>query len=109
MFDNQRALENDKLDGYAKEAGIDMGKFKKCVADSGKYKARIEADQGTAAKLGARGTPAFFINGRFLSGAQPFPAFKTIIDEELKKAKDSGISKKDYYAKAVEEKGEKAM
>jgi protein-disulfide isomerase len=29
------------------------------------------------------GTPAFFINGRFLSGAQPFDAFKTIIDDEI--------------------------
>jgi protein-disulfide isomerase len=29
------------------------------------------------------GTPAFFINGRFLSGAQPFQAFQTIIDDEI--------------------------
>jgi len=34
-------------------------------------------------QLGVTGTPAFFINGRFLSGAQQFPAFKKIIDEEL--------------------------
>jgi protein-disulfide isomerase len=33
--------------------------------------------------LGVTGTPAFFINGRFLSGAQPFEAFQSIIDEEL--------------------------
>ena len=37
-------------------------------------------------KIGARGTPAFFINGKFLSGAQPFEAFKAMIDEELKTA-----------------------
>jgi protein-disulfide isomerase len=39
-----------------------------------------------AAKLGVSGTPAFFVNGRFLSGAQPFSAFKSMIDEELGKS-----------------------
>jgi hypothetical protein len=39
-----------------------------------------------AGKIGARGTPAFFINGKFLSGAQPFENFKSRIDEELKHA-----------------------
>ncbi len=38
-----------------------------------------------ASKLGVTGTPAFFINGRFLSGAQPFSSFKRVIDEELAK------------------------
>lgn len=110
MFENQRALEDKDIEGYAKTAGLDMGKFKKCLSDTnGKGAAHIKADQELATKLGARGTPAFFINGRFLSGAQPFPAFKAIIDEELNKAKNSGIGKKDYYAKVVEEKGEKAM
>ena len=46
----------------------------------------IEADAAAGGKIGARGTPAFFINGKFLSGAQPFEAFKAKIDEELKTA-----------------------
>lgn len=108
LFENQRALEDANIESYAKEVGLDLNKFKKCQADA-KIKKRIEDDQAVAARLGARGTPAFFINGRFLSGAQPFPNFQVIIDEELKKAKDSGISKKDYYSKAVEQKGEKAI
>jgi predicted DsbA family dithiol-disulfide isomerase len=74
-----------------------------------KYKSSIEADTQRASQLGARGTPAFFVNGRFRSGAQPFPAFQAIIDEELKKAKESGIAKGQYYARQVEEKGEKQM
>ena len=40
-----------------------------------------DADAGTA--LGVNGTPAFFINGREVEGAQPFENFKRVIDEEL--------------------------
>ena len=108
LFENQRALEDADLAKYAAEIGSDKGSWKSCV-DGSKYKSKIDADQRQAAQLGARGTPAFFINGRFLSGAQPFEAFKTIIDEELKKAQASGIAKGDYYAKAVEQKGKKAL
>ena len=108
LFDNQRAQEDTNIDTYAKDAGLDAAKFKKCQADP-KIKKRIEEDQAVAARLGARGTPAFFINGRFLSGAQPLPNFTAIIDEELKKAKESGIAKKEYYSKAVEQKGEKSI
>lgn len=108
LFANQRSLEDADLEKYASEIGVDMGKFKSCMS-SNKYAKKIDDHQRTAQRLGARGTPAFFINGRFLSGAQPFAAFKTIIDEELKKAKESGISKGDYYAKAVVAKGAKAL
>jgi protein-disulfide isomerase len=62
-----------------------MDKFKKAIEDK-KLAAAVEADSAMGAKIGARGTPAFFVNGRFLSGAQPFDRFKAIIDEELKKA-----------------------
>ncbi len=108
MFANQQQLSPESYEKWAGEIGLDTNRFKKCFADS-KYKARIEEDQKTAMQLGARGTPAFFINGRFLSGAQPQPAFEALIDEELKKAKASGISARDYYQKAVVEKGEKSM
>ena len=62
-----------------------MGKFKAAL-DAQKGKEAIEADAAAGGKIGARGTPAFFINGKFLSGAQPFEAFKAKIDEELKTA-----------------------
>ena len=45
--------------------------------------AQIDEDQKLAAKVGARGTPNFLINGEQLSGAQPFPTFKMVIEEEL--------------------------
>jgi len=104
LFENQQALERDKLEGYAKDVGLNMGKVKAAL-DSGKHKAAIEADQGLARGLGASGTPSFFINGRSLRGAQPFDAFKAVIDEELAKAKDlvaKGTAKSALYEKLTE-------
>jgi protein-disulfide isomerase len=37
-------------------------------------------------RLGVSGTPAFFVNGRLLVGAQPFDNFVRVIDEELARA-----------------------
>ena len=51
---------------------------------SAEVRARIDEDKSEARRLGVTGTPGFFINGRFLSGAQPFSAFERMIDEELK-------------------------
>ena len=54
--------------------------------DSGKHKAAVDADMAAVTKAGARiGTPSFFINGKLLQGAQPYPAFKAAIDEALAK------------------------
>ena len=84
IFANQHEIKPDKLRAYAKEIGLDLAKFDKDVA-SPDVKKRIEADSQEAEKLGVSGTPAFFINGRYLSGAQPFENFKKMIDEELAK------------------------
>jgi len=59
-----------------------MPKFNACV-DSRKYKDTIEKDIAEGNEAGVDGTPAIFINGRLISGAQPYEAFKKIIDEEL--------------------------
>ena len=64
--------------------GLDAARFNACF-DGHKYKSVIEADVKAADAAGVSGTPAFFINGRTLTGAQPFEAFKRIIDEELKR------------------------
>jgi protein-disulfide isomerase len=104
MFANQTALERDKLDGYAKDIGLNMAKFKTAM-DTNKHKAEIDADQKEARDLGAAGTPSFFINGRSLRGAQPFDAFKALIDEEITKAKAlaaSGTPRNQLYAKIIE-------
>jgi protein-disulfide isomerase len=72
----------EDLKFYAKDLGLNQEVFDKCLA-SGKYKAAIQKDLNEAANLGLTGTPAFFINGRELSGAQPLEVFAQIIDEEL--------------------------
>ena len=84
IFANQREMSPAKYEQYAAEIGIDVEKFKKDVVDAA-TKSGIDKDAAEASALGVTGTPAFFINGRYLSGAQPFPAFKKIIDEELSK------------------------
>lgn len=70
---------------YAKDLGLNQELFDKCLA-RGKYKAAIQKDLNEAANLGLTGTPAFFINGRELSGAQSVQAISQIIDEELSRA-----------------------
>jgi protein-disulfide isomerase len=84
IFANQRELEPAKFEEYAEEMGLDMKQYRADVASSG-VKARVDGDKEEARKLGVTGTPGFFINGRFFSGAQPFEAFKERIDEELDK------------------------
>ena len=84
IFKNQRDLSTETFEKYAAQLGLDLEKYKKDL-DSAALKKRIDGDTSQARQLGATGTPAFFINGRFLSGAQPIDSFKRLIDEMLKK------------------------
>ena len=84
IFANQRDLSEQTYEKYAAEIGLDLDKFK-ADSKSPAVQKRISGDMAQASKLGVTGTPAFFINGRFLSGAQPFSSFKRVIDEELAK------------------------
>ncbi len=84
IFENQREMSEANYLVYAKQIGLDVEKFKKDLK-SAVVKKRIDDDKSAASKLGVTGTPAFFINGRYLSGNQPLASFKRLIDEELKK------------------------
>ena len=81
-----RVLTRDKILEAAKALGLNVDRFTKDL-DSHSHKAAIDEMTGEAMRVGASGTPASFINGRFLSGAQPYEAFKKLVDEELAKAK----------------------
>ena len=97
LFANQQALERPSLEKYAEEIGLNVDKFKADL-DSGKWKQKVDQEQAEGNKIGARGTPSFFINGKSFVGAQPYEAFKAKIDEEIKNA-DALIKKGTPVAK----------
>ena len=82
IFGNQQGMAPEKYVEYAKQLGLNVETFKKDVASEA-VKKRLDEDVKEAASLGVSGTPAFFINGLFTSGAKPFEQFKQIIDQEL--------------------------
>jgi protein-disulfide isomerase len=82
LFEGQRLLSEAQYEAWAREIGLDVEQFKRDAA-SEVVKARVQADLAEAEELGVSGTPAFFINGRYLSGAQPFANFKRMIDAAL--------------------------
>jgi protein-disulfide isomerase len=107
MFANQQALAPADLEKYAQEVGLNVAKWKKDLADP-KIKEQIKSDQALASSVGANGTPTFMINGREVVGAQAFPAFKAVIDEEIKKADEllkKGTKIEDVYTKLMEQAG----
>jgi protein-disulfide isomerase len=86
LWDNQGNITDDKLKEIATNSGIDVAKFQAC-SSSNKFYKEIDKDQADGMAAGVSGTPAYFVNGKFLSGAQPFESFQQIIDEELAKKK----------------------
>jgi protein-disulfide isomerase len=82
IFENQREMSPENYLKWAGEIGLDVEKFTKDIA-SPDLKKRIDKEVAEAGALGVTGTPGFFINGKFLSGAKPFASFKTVIDKEL--------------------------
>jgi protein-disulfide isomerase len=82
LFKNQKKLDPTDLKTYASSTGMDGQKFGSCL-ESGEKKGRVDADQQAGLQAGVGGTPAFFINGIFLNGAQPIDEFKRVIDAEL--------------------------
>jgi len=83
-----KGLQDEDLKRYAKETGLDESKFGDCLAEK-RFEAGVTADMKLGQSVGVSGTPAFFINGRMLSGAQPPEAFVDIIEEELSRKNSS--------------------
>jgi protein-disulfide isomerase len=82
LFTDPRKLSQRDLTAHAMAVGLDVKKLDACVA-AGKHKQAVQRDIEAALESGVEGAPAFFINGIFLNGAQPFSAFAKIIDSEL--------------------------
>src|SRR5690606_28335248 len=88
---------------WAAQSGVDVAKFKEGMAQN-KGKAKVDADLAAGKEVGVRGTPAFFINGKFLSGARPQAAFEQEIDAAMKQAEQlvaSGVAKDQVYVQAT--------
>lgn len=85
-FQNQKQITPENLKDKSKEAlegtGVDIAKWEACFDNKGTAE-RVRADMAEGQSVGVTGTPGFIINGRLVSGAQPFQRFKAIIDDEL--------------------------
>jgi len=82
LFKNQEALGEPDLKNYAKQLGLNQQQFDSCL-DSGKHAQEIQKDVSDGSIAGVSGTPSFFVNGRQISGAQPFSSFKAAIEASL--------------------------
>lgn len=92
---NGTGLALTELPNIAKSLGLNVTQFQQCL-DSGKFAEEVKKDIADGSAVGVSGTPSYFIGasskdgkitGNILVGAQPFSAFKTLIDEELKNVK----------------------
>jgi protein-disulfide isomerase len=84
MFADQKSLLPDQLKSKAVELGLNAEQFNSCL-DSAKYAPKVASSITEGSQAGVSGTPAMFVNGRFLSGAVPFETLSSMIDDELRR------------------------
>ncbi len=82
LFENHNKLTDEIYKNLAKSVGLNVSKFNTCYSDAS-IKAKVMADAEYGQSLGINATPAFYINGILLMGAQPLSEFETVIDKEL--------------------------
>jgi protein-disulfide isomerase len=82
LFNTPPKISPETFKELARDVGLNPNPFETCL-NSGKYQTAIKEDIAERNRVGVTGTPAFFINGRQISGAQPLEAFARIIDDEL--------------------------
>ena len=82
LFSSQSALDVASLKSYASQLGLDTATFDQCL-DSSKYAQEVQKDLQDGTSYGVDGTPAFFVNGLLVVGAQPFASFQEVIDAAL--------------------------
>jgi protein-disulfide isomerase len=85
LFAHQDLLGPDYFVQAASDLGLDMAAFNTCVQEQ-TYIQEVNSDYSAGIQLGISGTPSFYINGRFYSGARPYEYFESIILRELEKA-----------------------
>lgn len=99
------------MEKHARALGLDMRRFRHDM-NSRRCARRLQRHKAELSRLGARGTPVFFINGRYLAGNRPYSHFAKLIDEELAKARAMvrrGVPARRYYARMVLRRGVKSF
>jgi protein-disulfide isomerase len=82
LFQNQSALDEASLKNYAASLGLDTAAFDQCL-DSDSKKSEVQKDYQDGIAAGVQGTPAFFVNGELISGAQPYAVLQSAIEAAL--------------------------
>jgi protein-disulfide isomerase len=82
LFAEQSLHDDAGLDSLARRAGLDLQRFRGAMAD-GRAARAVDAHSAEADRLGAKGTPTFFINGKEMVGARPLATFQQLLDAEL--------------------------
>ena len=88
LMQNQSALGVEKLKSYATELGLDRTRFDSAL-DSGKFTESVQADVDEGIKLGLKGTPSLFINGR-RANVKSYDELKAMVDDLLKSTTSAG-------------------
>jgi len=105
MFSDQKMVKQGKFTELAEQVGLDIDQFEKDM-ESDEAQQRLQKDIKTAQKVGAGGTPNFWINGINVVGAQPYAKFEKVLEQQIERAKkvkdEKGVSGKELY-KAVAE------
>jgi protein-disulfide isomerase len=89
LFQNQATpdgLKREALEKYAEQLALDGPRFRAAL-DNRAHKAVVDADSKVADDAGISATPAFVINGYYITGAQPFAKYKKLIDRALAEAR----------------------
>ena len=94
LFDNQHALQDEHLTSYAQTLKLDIRQFIECLSAE-KTRARLSEDIKQGAKVGVRGTPAFFVNGWGFKGAKSAKAIRQVVAEYAYGVKPSSDDQKE--------------
>ncbi|MBK6531189.1 MAG: thioredoxin domain-containing protein [Deltaproteobacteria bacterium] len=86
LFQHQDALDRPGLERFAQQVGLDMPRFRRAM-DAHTHQAAVEADRALLARIGGRGTPNFYVNGRNFRGEQSFEILAGAIDAALARAR----------------------
>jgi protein-disulfide isomerase len=84
FFANQKDLV-EVIGATVERAGMAPGELQ-APGIRRRAEAKVDADVELGKRAGVTGTPAFFLNGVFVSGAQPFEKFAPIVDEQIQRA-----------------------